>query len=90
MKRINIVLLFAAIWLFGMGWFSNRVFQRSVDVNTKVYIENDSLRKELSSKDSLILELGTEIDILEEDIQFREGEISYWGQKYDSLRWSKK
>jgi len=86
MKKINLLLLFGAMWIFGMGWFTNRVFQSPNRLNPQIYQENDSLKSELISKDSLILDLEDQIDILQEDIQLRESEISYWGQKYDSLR----
>ena len=85
MKRINLLLLFAAMWIFGMGWFTNRVFQSPNRINTQIY-ENDSLKSELVSKDSIIFELQDQVEILQDDIQLREGEISYWGRKYDSLR----
>ena len=86
MKRINLLLLFAAMWIFGMGWFTNRVFQSPNRINPQIYQENDSLKSELISKDSIIFELQDQVEILQDDIQLREGEISYWGQKYDSLR----
>ena len=86
MKRINLLLLFAAMWIFGMGWFTNRVFQSPNRLNPQIYQENDSLKSELISKDSIIFELQDQVEILQDDIQLREGEISYWGQKYDSLR----
>jgi hypothetical protein len=86
MKRINLLLLFSAMWIFGMGWFTNRVFQSSTRLNSQIYQENDSLKSELISKDSIIFDLQDQVEILQDDIQLREGEISYWGQKYDSLR----
>lgn len=46
----------------------------------------DSLTNVINEKDSLIEDLEFQVDMLEEDIQLRESEISYWGQKYDSLR----
>jgi predicted nuclease with TOPRIM domain len=48
--------------------------------------ENEKLNSTLSEKDSIILELNIENDILEEGISIRESEISYWGQKCDSLQ----
>jgi len=86
MKRINILLLFGAMWIFGMGWFTSRVFQSTNRTNSQVYQENDSLKSELISKDSIIFDLQYQVEILQDDIQLREDEISYWGQKYDSLR----
>ncbi len=86
MIRINLLLLFCAMWIFGMGWFTNRVFQSPGRINTQVYQENDSLKSELMSKDSTIFDLQDQVSILQDDIQLRESEISYWGQKYDSLR----
>ena len=74
------------MWVFGMGWFSNRLLQSPIRVNAQVYQENDSLKSELESKDSIIFDLQEQVEILQEDIQLRESEISYWGQKYDSIR----
>jgi len=86
MKRINVLLVIGAIWFFGMGWLSNHLFESPRYLNPQVYHEIDSLKYEVLSKDSLIFELESQIDVLEEGIQFRESEISYWGCKYDSIK----
>ncbi len=85
MKRINVILLVAALWIFAMGWLSHRALQAPILINPNIYHENDSLKSEVLSKDSVIFDLETQIDILKDEIQLREGEISYWGQKYDSI-----
>ena len=79
MRRINIVLVIGALFCFGLGYMTSRTFRDSYGVNPRVYQEIDSLRMQLRSKDSTILDLSCQVDILEE-------EISYMGQKYDSLK----
>lgn len=46
----------------------------------------DSNRK-IDSLKTIILDKEDEIEILRDEIQRREIEITYWGMKYDSLRW---
>ena len=46
----------------------------------------DSLTNVISQKDSIIEELEYQVEIMSDEIQVREAEISYWGCKYDSLR----
>ena len=79
MRNSNIVIVVVAVFCFSMGYMTSRTFRDSYGTNLEVYKENDSLRKQLHTKDSLIFELDCKIDILEE-------EVSYWGQKYDSLK----
>ena len=61
-----------------------------IGCNSKKEIANEELILDLRKKiDSLKTEIANrdeEIDLLEEGIQLREGEISYWGHKYDSLK----
>lgn len=54
-------------------------------------IQNDSLMRRVQSlkhqivvKDSLIEEQEVQLQIMQDELQFRESEISYWGHKYDS------
>jgi uncharacterized protein YxeA len=48
--------------------------------------EQRALKKEISYKDSVILQYKTEIDLFEEILQEREMEVRYWGMKYDSIK----
>lgn len=45
-----------------------------------------NLKKENDSLKLVIIELQEEIDFLKDELRFKEGEISYWGHKYDSLK----
>jgi hypothetical protein len=90
MKRVNVLLYLGAVWIFGMGWFSHRAFTAPQVVTPEVYLKIDSLESEISNRDSVIFSLEEENDILEDACQMKESEISYWGRKYDSLRWGKK
>jgi hypothetical protein len=91
MKRINILLLVGGMFCFGMGYFTSKTIQSSNDTRL-VYI-NDSLKNEITSKDSLIFEVTEERDFFElqtdemsDEMAFKESEISYWGRKYDSTK----
>ena len=93
MKRVNVLLYLAAIWLFGMGYLTHRVVGSTSDINSRVYQENDSLKATIVSKDSLINEILIERDFFEnqtdemsDELSFKESEISYWGRKHDSIR----
>ena len=44
----------------------------------------DSLENVIDQKDSIIEDLEYQVDIMSDEIQVRESEISYWGRKYDS------
>jgi hypothetical protein len=46
---------------------------------------NDSLESVIKRQDSLIIDLQEQVEVLNEECQLKESEISYWGQKYDSL-----
>ena len=46
----------------------------------------DSLTNVINQKDSIIEDLEYQVEIMSDEIQVRESEISYWGCKYDSLR----
>ena len=46
----------------------------------------DSLNLLINQKDSIIEDLEYQVEIMSDEIQVRESEISYWGRKYDSLR----
>jgi hypothetical protein len=61
-----------------------------VGCNSKKEIANDELildlRKKIDSLKTEIADRDEQIELLEDGIQLREGEISYWGHKYDSLK----
>ena len=44
----------------------------------------DSLENVINQKDSIIEDLEYQVEIMSDEIQMRESEISYWGRKYDS------
>ena len=53
--------------------------------NTQLYEQKISnLNKAIDSLNNEIVTSEETINILREEIQFREGEISYWGHKLDS------
>lgn len=79
-QNINwlLVILFGII--IGVG-FSLTIINQSNEVKpVTTIIKNDST---LLNK---IKELEEENDILRDEIQLREGEISYWGRKYEDLK----
>jgi hypothetical protein len=91
MKRINILLLVGGMFCFGMGYFTSKTIQSSTD--TRLTYLNDSLRNEITSKDSIIFEVMEErdhfevqVDEMYDELSYKEEEVSYWGQKYDSLK----
>lgn len=47
--------------------------------------ELDLLKKENDSLKQAVIELQEEVNILKDELRFKEGEVSYWGHKYDSL-----
>lgn len=47
--------------------------------------ELDLLKKENDSLKQVVIELQEEVNILKDELRFKEGEVSYWGHKYDSL-----
>jgi hypothetical protein len=58
----------------------------SISVGRIMHTNIDSLE---AARDSLIIELDKskqETQILEDELQFREDEITYWGMKYDSVK----
>ena len=55
--------------------------------NTEVQQEIElSHRQKIDSLKSVIKDKDWQIETLQEECQMKESEISYWGQKYDSLR----
>lgn len=44
------------------------------------------LNKKIDSLILLVKEYEEEVEGMQDEIQFREGEISYWGRKYDSIK----
>jgi hypothetical protein len=53
------------------------------------YIMHNNIDSLESVRDSLTIELDKskkETQILEDELQFREDEITYWGMKYDSVK----
>lgn len=47
--------------------------------------ELELLKKENDSLKLVIIELQEEVNILRDELRFKESEVSYWGHKYDSL-----
>jgi len=58
----------------------------SVVSNGKREKVEQSYQSKIDSLDLIIEDREWQIEELEKGISFREAEISYWGQKYDSLR----
>lgn len=71
MKKIILVLT-----LFVCSCSCTKIIEVSEPVNLKK--ENDSLKL-------VIIELQEEINILKDELRFKEREVGYWGHKYDSL-----
>lgn len=71
MKKIILVLT-----LFVCSCSCTKITEVNKPVNLKK--ENDSLKL-------VIIELQEEINILKDELRFKEREVSYWGHKYDSL-----
>ena len=93
MKRVNVILLVGSMWIFSMGYLTHRVVSSTSGSNLHIYQQNDSLRSVILQKDSLINDISTErdffenqIDEMSDEMSFKESEISYWGQKYDSVK----
>ncbi len=70
------VLLVIVLFILGLGIIKISRLER----------EQQELKKEIKSKDSIILEYETEIDLFEDIFQEQEMEIKYWGMKYDSIK----
>ncbi len=70
------VLLVIVLFILGLGIIKISRLER----------EQRELKKEIKSKDSIILEYETEIDLFEDIFQEQEMEIKYWGMKYDSIK----
>jgi len=58
----------------------------SVVSNGKREKVEQSYQSKIDSLDLIIEDREWQIEELEKGISFREAEISYWGRKYDSLR----
>lgn len=71
MKKIILL-----VTLFACSCSCTKLTEVNPSVNLKR--ENDSLKL-------VIIELQEEVDFLKDELRFKEGEISYWGHKYDSL-----
>jgi len=70
------VLLVIVLFILGLGIIKISRLER----------EQQELKKEIKSKDSIILEYKTEMDYFEDIFQEQEMEIKYWGMKYDSIK----
>jgi hypothetical protein len=85
MKMRNVILLITSlslVLLFGygvLGLFNNHKIGMSLKKERQYKETIDSLKLELDSRDD-------EIEELFDEIQMKEAEISYWGQKYDSIK----
>jgi cell division protein FtsL len=81
--KIQYLLLFGiALIILGSGLIisSNYTYNKS----SKEQLV-DSLETVILRKDSIIKDLEEQVEILSEEGQIKEAEISYWGQKYDSV-----
>ncbi len=84
MKSHYFLALGVTLIAIGTGLFVSGLneIQSKVD-NSKI----DSLETIIDKQDSLIKDLESQVDTLLDECQMKEAEISYWGQKYDSLQW---
>jgi hypothetical protein len=84
MKSQYFLALGVTLIAIGTGLFVSGLneIQSNVD-NSKI----DSLETIINKQDSLIKDLESQVDTLLDECQMKEAEISYWGQKYDSLQW---
>jgi hypothetical protein len=80
--KIILAILIAILILCVFGEVSYRVNKSEEPKISSV----DSLRNVIDQKDSIIEDLEYQVEIMSDEIQVRESEISYWGCKYDSLR----
>lgn len=48
--------------------------------------ENREMKKQLKQQTNTVNQLEDEVDALENIMEDRESEISYWGMKYDSIK----
>lgn len=63
---------------------------RFIKPSKKELIKNtDSLITIIKNQQEQIHELELQIDIMQDELRFKESEISYWGHKYDSCSTSK-
>ena len=80
--QIILAILVAILILCVFGEVSYRVNKSEEPKISSV----DSLILVINQKDSIIEDLEYQVEIMSDEIQVRESEISYWGRKYDSLR----
>jgi peptidoglycan hydrolase CwlO-like protein len=83
MKK-GILVLVVSLGLLSIGFMTGSVVYKGV--NSPKEIKTDSLTNVIYQKDSIIEDLEYQVEIMSDEIQVRESEISYWGCKYDSLR----
>ena len=74
MKRIKIFIFATILFFYGCKSTDKTKMDEVLTLRVKV----DSLNKE-------IYELYEQIDVMRDELQFKESEISYWGHKYDSI-----
>ncbi len=75
------ILSVVALGIFSIGF----MFASIVSRDKRERIEQ-SYQSKIDSLGLVIEDKDWQIEELEKGISFREAEISYWGQKYDSLR----
>ncbi len=75
------ILSVVALGIFSIGF----MFASIVSRGKREWIEK-SYQSKIDSLGLVIEDKDWQIEELEKGISFRESEISYWGQKYDSLR----
>ena len=74
MKRIKIFIFTIILFFYGCNVSDNTKDNEVILLKSKI----DSLNIEIT-------QLYEEIDSMRDELQYREGEISYWGHKYDSI-----
>jgi len=81
-NTILLITSLSLVLLFGygvLGLFNNNKIGMSLKKERQYKETIDSLKLELDSRDD-------EIEELFDEMQMKEAEISYWGQKYDSIK----
>ena len=76
------VLSVLALGIFSIGFMFASLISRGKRENIE-----QSYQSKIDSLGLVIEDKDWQIEELEKGISFRESEISYWGQKYDSLRY---
>ena len=78
MSKISKILII--VWTFVLGLVTGYLIQKSRPTEVVTITKPDTT---LINQVKLLKE---ENEILLDELQFKEGEISYWGRKYDELK----